>query len=142
MTTETRRAIEAAPASDQGDTGVELTVVLPCLNEAETLERCLLRASGSAADLGVDLELIVADNGSTDGSPEIARRAGARVVHVPTRGYGAALDAGIQAAVNATPLKRGGTPADVAGAVIYFVSELGSFITGEILEINGGLYFA
>ena len=51
-------------------------------------------------------------------------------------------DAGIQAAVNATPLKRGGTPADVAGAVIYFVSELGAFITGEILEINGGLYFA
>ena len=51
-------------------------------------------------------------------------------------------DAGIQAAVNATPLKRGGTPADVAGAVIYFVSELGAFITGEIVEINGGLYFA
>jgi 3-oxoacyl-[acyl-carrier protein] reductase len=51
-------------------------------------------------------------------------------------------DAGIQGAINATPLKRGGTPADVAGAVIYFVSELGSFITGEITEINGGLYFA
>lgn len=51
-------------------------------------------------------------------------------------------DAGIQGAINATPLKRGGTPADVAGAVIYFVSELGSFITGEIIEINGGLYFA
>jgi len=51
-------------------------------------------------------------------------------------------DAGIQAMINGTPLKRGGTPADVAGAVIYFVSELGSFITGEIAEINGGLYFA
>lgn len=51
-------------------------------------------------------------------------------------------DAGIQGAINATPLKRGGRPADVAGAVIYFVSELGSFITGEIIEINGGLYFA
>ncbi len=51
-------------------------------------------------------------------------------------------DAGIQAMIDATPLKRGGTPADVAGAVIYFVSELGSFITGEIAEINGGLYFA
>lgn len=51
-------------------------------------------------------------------------------------------DAGIQGAVKATPLKRGGTPADVAGAVIYFVSELGSFITGEVIEINGGLYFA
>jgi 3-oxoacyl-[acyl-carrier protein] reductase len=49
---------------------------------------------------------------------------------------------GIQGAVNSTPLKRGGIPDDVAGAVLYFVSELGSFITGEILEINGGLYFA
>jgi len=51
-------------------------------------------------------------------------------------------EAGIQGAVNSTPLKRGGTPDDVAGAVLYVVSELGSFITGEILEINGGLYFA
>ncbi len=51
-------------------------------------------------------------------------------------------DAGIQGAINSTPLKRGGTPDDVAGAILYFVSELGSFITGEILEINGGLYFA
>ena len=51
-------------------------------------------------------------------------------------------DAGIQAAINSTPLKRGGTPDDVANAVLYFVSELGSFITGEIIEINGGMYFA
>lgn len=51
-------------------------------------------------------------------------------------------DAGIQGAINATPLKRGGTPDDVANAVLYFATELGSFITGEIIEINGGLYFA
>ena len=51
-------------------------------------------------------------------------------------------DAGIKAAIDSTPLKRGGTPDDVANAVLYFVSELGSFITGEIIEINGGLYFA
>lgn len=51
-------------------------------------------------------------------------------------------EAGIQDVVNITPLKRGGTPNDVAGAVLSFVFELGSFITGEILEINGGLYFA
>ena len=50
-------------------------------------------------------------------------------------------DAGIKAAIGGTPLKRGGTPDDVANAVLYFVSDLGSFITGEILEINGGLYF-
>ncbi len=51
-------------------------------------------------------------------------------------------DAGIQGAINSTPLKRGGTPDDVANAVLYFATELGSFITGEIIEINGGLYFA
>jgi len=51
-------------------------------------------------------------------------------------------DAGIQGAINATPLKRGGTPDDVANAVVYFATELGSFITGEIIEINGGMYFA
>ena len=51
-------------------------------------------------------------------------------------------DAGIQAGINATPLKRGGTPDDVANAAIYFATELGSFITGETMEINGGMYFA
>jgi 3-oxoacyl-[acyl-carrier protein] reductase len=51
-------------------------------------------------------------------------------------------DAGIQGAINSTPLKRGGTPDDVANAVLYLVTELGTFITGEIVEINGGLYFA
>lgn len=51
-------------------------------------------------------------------------------------------DAGIKGAIDATPLKRGGTPDDVANAVLYFATELGSFITGEIMEINGGLYFA
>lgn len=51
-------------------------------------------------------------------------------------------DAGIKGAIESTPLKRGGTPDDVANSVLYFVSDLGSFITGEILEINGGMYFA
>lgn len=51
-------------------------------------------------------------------------------------------DAGIQAGINATPLKRGGTPDDVANAALYFATDLGSFITGEIIEINGGMYFA
>ncbi len=51
-------------------------------------------------------------------------------------------EAGIQGAINSTPLKRAGTPDDVANAVLYFATELGSFITGEILEINGGMYFA
>jgi Glycosyl transferase family 2 len=75
----------------------ELSVVLPCLNEAETLETCIRKAQKSMSELGVDGEVVVADNGSTDGSPEIAESAGARVVAVRERGYGAALAAGIKA---------------------------------------------
>jgi glycosyltransferase involved in cell wall biosynthesis len=76
----------------------ELAIVMPCLNEAETLEVCVRKALRSIAELGVLGEVIVADNGSTDGSQEIARSAGARVIDVPVRGYGAALQAGIAAA--------------------------------------------
>ncbi|GIE98210.1 glycosyltransferase family 2 protein [Paractinoplanes rishiriensis] len=77
---------------------LEVTVLLPCLNEAETLETCVRKALGSLTRLGVRGEVLVSDNGSTDGSPEIARRAGARVITAPRRGYGAALIAGIEAA--------------------------------------------
>jgi glycosyltransferase involved in cell wall biosynthesis len=77
---------------------VELSVVLPCLNEAETLETCVRKALASIARLGISGEVIVADNGSTDGSQDIARRSGARVVDIPVRGYGAALQGGIEAA--------------------------------------------
>jgi hypothetical protein len=76
----------------------ELTVVMPCLNEAETLRTCIEKAQQSIAELGVVAEVVVADNGSTDGSQDIARAAGARVVDVPIRGYGAALRAGIDGA--------------------------------------------
>ena len=72
-----------------------LTVLLPCLDEAETLATVIGRARGSIEELGLDAEVLVADNGSTDGSQDIARAAGARVLDVPTRGYGAALKAGI-----------------------------------------------
>jgi glycosyltransferase involved in cell wall biosynthesis len=77
---------------------VELTVLLPCLNEAETLASCVLAAQAYLARSGVSGEVLVADNGSTDGSPGIAAELGARVVRVPVRGYGAALRAGIAAA--------------------------------------------
>lgn len=77
---------------------IEVSVVLPCLNEAETLATCIDKATASLAALGVAGEVIVADNGSTDDSVAIARAHGARVVHVPRRGYGAALRAGIEAA--------------------------------------------
>jgi len=71
---------------------------MPCLNEAETLERCIDKALRAMRAAGIDGEVVVADNGSTDGSIGIAGSAGARVVHVAERGYGSALMAGIAAA--------------------------------------------
>ncbi|HEY2072407.1 MAG TPA: glycosyltransferase family 2 protein, partial [Gaiellaceae bacterium] len=77
---------------------MELSVVIPCLNEATSIGACIDRARASIARMGVDGEVVVADNGSTDASREIARERGARVVEVPQRGYGSALAAGIDAA--------------------------------------------
>lgn len=76
----------------------ELTILMPCLNEAETLEVCIDKAMKYLERSGVAGEVVIADNGSTDGSQDIARRAGARVVDVPQRGYGAALIGGTEAA--------------------------------------------
>jgi glycosyltransferase involved in cell wall biosynthesis len=76
----------------------DLSVVLPCLDEAETLATCITKAQRAMKQLAVDGEVIVADNGSADGSQEIARRLGARVIDVPVRGYGSALLSGIAAA--------------------------------------------
>jgi glycosyltransferase involved in cell wall biosynthesis len=76
----------------------ELSILLPCLDEAETVEICVRKAVGWMRDRGVVGEVIVADNGSTDGSQVLATAAGARVVDVPRRGYGAALQGGITAA--------------------------------------------
>lgn len=78
--------------------GNEVSVVMPCLNEAETLEICIRKAQRSLEENGVNGEVVVADNGSTDGSQGIAREHGARVVDVPEKGYGAALMGGIRAA--------------------------------------------
>ncbi len=77
---------------------MELTILMPCLNEAETLGVCIDKARGFLARAGVDGEVLVADNGSSDGSQAIAQARGARVVPVAERGYGAALRGGIAAA--------------------------------------------
>lgn len=77
---------------------VAVSVVMPCLNEARTVVVCVTRALETLHRLGLAGEVVVADNGSSDGSPELASAAGARVVSVPQRGYGAALRAGIAAA--------------------------------------------
>src|SRR4051812_15164885 len=68
----------------------ELSIVMPCLNEAETLARCVKKASEFLSHSGINGEVVVGDNGSTDGSQNIAESLGARVIHVPVRGYGAA----------------------------------------------------
>ena len=77
----------------------ELTILMPCLNEAETLETCIKKAQTFLYENNVDGEILIADNGSTDGSIDIAQRNGARVVNVETKGYGAALIAGGNAAL-------------------------------------------
>jgi len=77
---------------------LELTILMPCLNEAETLSVCISKAQGFLARTGINGEVLIADNGSTDGSVELARQAGARVVSISDRGYGAALAGGIAAA--------------------------------------------
>ena len=76
----------------------EVTVLMPCLNEAETIGICVEKATACLADNNIDGEVLVADNGSSDGSQEIATNLGARVVTVAERGYGSALQGGIAAA--------------------------------------------
>lgn len=76
----------------------ELTILMPCLNEAETLATCIRKANAYLEQAGVRGEVLIADNGSTDGSQAIAEALGARVVNVTERGYGAALQGGIAAA--------------------------------------------
>lgn len=82
-----------APAS-----GCEISIVIPCLNEADTIKSCVEQACRAIRELQIAGEVVVADNGSTDGSRDIAAAAGARVVPVEERGYGNALMAGIRAA--------------------------------------------
>jgi Glycosyl transferase family 2 len=85
-------------AEGDGVGQVELSVVMPCLNEAETVATCVQKAMSFFLLRGVEGEVVVADNGSTDGSQALAAAAGARVIHVPQRGYGSALMGGILAA--------------------------------------------
>ena len=80
------------------DSAIEVSVVMPCLNEHETVETCVRKAVRALAESGIRGEVILADNGSDDGSIAIAEAAGARVVPVPFRGYGNALMGGISAA--------------------------------------------
>ena len=86
------------PAPDRAEEQIELSVVIPCKNEEETVGTCVERAMRALREHGISGEVIVADNGSTDDSAAIAESLGARVVRVETPGYGAALMGGIEAA--------------------------------------------
>jgi glycosyltransferase involved in cell wall biosynthesis len=94
---------DATPKSDEGkvrhpssSASPEVSVLIPCLNEAETLPTCIRKAQVALKEAALDGEIVVADNGSTDGSPEVAKSLGARVVHVERRGYGAAYQGGLE----------------------------------------------
>src|SRR5919201_5096321 len=89
----------AAPLRQPDASGpIDVSVVIPCLNEAQTIERCVGAALEVLEERGIPGEGIVVDNGSDDGSAELAERAGARVVREPRRGYGSAYLAGFGAA--------------------------------------------
>lgn len=76
----------------------EFTILMPCLNERRTLPLCIREIQTFLSDADISAEILVADNGSTDGSPAIARKMGARVISVARQGYGNALTGGINAA--------------------------------------------
>src|SRR6266404_904301 len=101
---ETKRAAVFAPqlttelvTNVDGD-AVDVSVLIPCLNEANSIGICVEKAQKALQEAGLSGEVVVADNGSTDGSIEIVQKLGARVIPVPQRGYGSALKAGIRAA--------------------------------------------
>jgi glycosyltransferase involved in cell wall biosynthesis len=123
------------------DAPPEVSVIMPCLNEAATVATCVGKARAALAGAGTTGEIIVADNGSVDGSPEIAAAAGARVVEAPVRGYGAAYLAGLDAARGAFLVLGDADDTYDFGAVPEFVAALragndvvlGSRFRGRIL---------
>jgi len=104
--------------------GIELSVIIPCLNEAETLGACIEKAQRAIRANQIVGEVIVADNGSTDGSQEIAKKANARLVHVAARGYGSALMGGIEAARGRFIIMGDADGSYDFGAIPLFVDKL------------------
>jgi glycosyltransferase involved in cell wall biosynthesis len=123
------------------DPSVEVSIVMPCLDEAETLERCVTSAARALRDAEIRGEIIVADNGSTDGSPAIAQRLGARVIEVAERGYGSALMGGIRAARGRYVIMGDADASYDFGEIPNFVRELRlgfDLVQGCRLETGGG----
>jgi glycosyltransferase involved in cell wall biosynthesis len=103
---------------------LELTILMPCLNEVRTLAACIGKAQSFLDRTGTRGEILIADNGSTDGSQALALSCGARVVDVPVRGYGAALIAGIEAAVGRYVIMGDADDSYDFGPLDAFVAEL------------------
>ena len=112
------------PSIPATSTGLEVSIVMPCLNEAETLARCIQSAQRALDEGGFAGEVLVADNGSTDGSVAIAKELGARIVDVPRKGYGNALMGGIQAAEGAFVVMGDADESYDFGAIGPFVDRL------------------
>jgi len=106
------------------DAPIEFSIVMPCLNEAETLATCIQKAQRSLAENRVAGEVVIADNGSTDGSQEIATQLGARVVDVAAKGYGNALMGGIAAARGKYVIMGDADDSYDFGALGPFISKL------------------
>lgn len=131
MTDPVRRGTDNARSV--GGRALELTLLMPCLNEAETVATCVRKAREFIQRTGIEGEVVVADNGSADGSIELAREAGARVVQVTRQGYGSALLGGIEAAAGRYVIM-----ADADGS--YDFSQLDGFLeslrAGNMLVIG------
>jgi glycosyltransferase involved in cell wall biosynthesis len=131
---------EGHRAIDLTSERVDVSVVIPCLNEAKSIGICVEKASRAMRDAGLRGEVVVADNGSTDGSIEIVEQLGARVIRVTPRGYGSALRAGIRAARGAFIIMGDADDSYDFGDVPRFVEEsrngnevvMGNRFAGEI----------
>lgn len=122
-----KRPVQRVSANLDGsiaEAPIEVSVVLPCLNEHETVGICVSKAIATLKEACLSGEVIVADNGSTDGSIEIAEAAGARVVHVEQRGYGNALKGGIQAAQGVYVLMADSDDSYDFGHIPRFIEQL------------------
>jgi len=132
-------AVTTASASMAGE--IEVSIVMPCLNEASTVAACIKKAQDTLRGAGVAGEVIVADNGSTDGSPAIAKAVGARVVAVPERGYGNALMGGIEAARGRYVIMADADESYDFGEITKFIAKLRTgyaLVQGCRLPSGGG----
>lgn len=123
----------------------DFTLLMPCLDEARTLPGCLEAAFACVERLGLDAEVLVADNGSSDGSGDLARARGARVVEVPEKGYGAALLGGIEAARGRWVMMADCDGSVDWGALDLFVHEVragADLVMGCRLPAGGGTLHA